>query len=61
MLDKAQLLELLKEADKKWFHKYGYKPFDYEAHSKFIAQYLAKNYNRATDLPVAPPPGKRST
>ncbi len=44
-LDKARLLQILREADDKWYISHS-SQFKYHEHLEFIAEYIAKNYHR---------------
>jgi len=44
-LDKNRILELLAEADAKWFKSHSGQ-FNYREHLDFTADYIAKNYDR---------------
>jgi len=44
-LDKKRILELLAQADTKWFNAHSGQP-KYREHLEFTAEYLAKNYHK---------------
>ncbi len=44
-LEKDRILELLAEADTKWYNAHS-DLFKYQEHLEFIAEYIAKNYHR---------------
>lgn len=44
-LDKNRILELLADADTKWFKSHSGQ-FNYREHLEFTAEYVARNYDR---------------
>ena len=44
-LEKERILQLLAEADTKWFKSHSGQ-FNYREHLEFTADYLAKNYHK---------------
>jgi len=48
-LDETRILELLAEADTKWFNSHS-GHFKYQEHLEFIADYITRNYHRGMKL-----------
>lgn len=44
-LDRNKILALLAEADTQWFNNHS-SQFNYREHLEFVADYIAKNYDR---------------
>jgi len=44
-LEKDRVLQLLAEADTKWFGKHSGE-FNYREHLEFVAEYVARNYHK---------------
>ena len=53
-LDKNRILELLEAADTKWYcqHPSPTSRWSYREHLEFTADYIAKNYDRQSRIPL---------